>query len=102
MSTVRFLVKDGKSGRFKRMVANNGRIATVQAIVELLRKPKAGDWNVVVGVELLDDSARVVDGFEEKFGIEDDRTTVNLVSELNKDDLARVTRARIRMQATPD
>ena len=100
LNTVRFTVKDGKSGRFKRMVANNVSIATVQAAVELLRKPKGGDWDVVVGVELLDDSAQVIDGFEEKFGIEDDKTTVNLVHELSKDDLARVTRARLRLQAT--
>ena len=102
MYTVRFTVKDGKSGRFKRMVANNVSVATVQAAVEFLRKPKGGDWDVVVGVELLDDSAQVIDGFEEKFGIEDDKTTVNLVRELPKDDLARVTRARLRLQATKD
>jgi serine/threonine protein kinase len=101
-TSVRFQARDGKSGRFKRMVSRGGGVATVQAAVELVRKPKAGDWNVVIGVELLDEAAHVVATFEEKFGVEDDRSTVNLVQELGKDDLARVTRARIHVQATKD
>jgi hypothetical protein len=84
------------------MVSRSGAVATVTAGVELLRKPKAGDWNVVIGVELLDETARQVTAFEEKFGVEDDRSTVNLVHEMGKDDLARVTRARIHVQATKD
>jgi serine/threonine-protein kinase len=101
-STVKFQVTDGRAGRFKRLIKKGGDIATVHAAFEVLRPAKAGDWNLVLTLELLDESGRSVAAFGDHVGIEDDRTVVTLEHEMTKGELQLVRRAKVRFEASPD
>jgi tRNA A-37 threonylcarbamoyl transferase component Bud32 len=101
-STVKLQVTDGRAGRFKRLIKKGGDIATVHAAFEVLRPAKAGDWNLVLTLELLDESGRSMAVFGDHVGIEDDRTVVTLEHEMTKGELQLVRRAKVRFEATPD
>jgi serine/threonine-protein kinase len=100
-STIKFQVTEGRSGKFKRLIMKGGDIATVRAAVEVLRTPKAGDWSLVLRVELLDETGRTVAVFGDDLTIEDDRTVVNLEHEMSKSQLQLVRKARVRFEASP-
>lgn len=101
-STLRWQVKEGRSGRFKRLIKNNGDVVTIKGTFDLVRGPKSGDWTATLSVDLLDEAGKVVTALGGRFDIEDDRTSVNLEQELTKEEWSRVKKARIRFQATKE
>jgi hypothetical protein len=102
-SSVRFQAKDGRSSRFKKLFKRDSEPwVTLRAQFEVQRDKDAGDWHVVLGVDLLDDASNTVGTLTGSSTAEDDRQTLTLEEEFPQRVFQRVKTVRLRLDAAPD